>query len=304
MNIIECRNLVKHFGKVVALNGLSLSIPKNTFYGLIGPNGAGKTTTLRIILGLIKPDRGKVKLYGEDPWDNPKVRAEIGVIHEKLIFPSNISCIKFLRYVARIYGISNVDERINEVLKLVELFDARDRLIKGLSAGMLQRLGLAQALIHYPKLIIADEPTSNLDPLSRIKILNLMRKLKDDENVDFIISSHILPELARVCDRVAFIYNGRIAAEGSLEELYKKYRLAMFRISSSDSRKLLAELIKLPYIEEVSLTGIEIMVKVKDGFEQQLYSDVASIARNINVELYGIDFKVASLEELFRRIAI
>jgi len=304
MNIIECRNLVKHFGKVVALNGLSLSIPKNTFYGLIGPNGAGKTTTLRIILGLIKPDRGKVKLYGEDPWDNPKIRAEIGVIHEKLIFPPNISCIKFLRYVARIYGISNVDERINEVLKLVELFDARDRLIKGLSAGMLQRLGLAQALIHYPKLIIADEPTSNLDPLSRIKILNLMRKLKDDENVDFIISSHILPELARVCDRVAFIYNGRIAAEGSLEELYKKYRLAMFRISSSDSRKLLAELIKLPYIEEVSLTGIEIMVKVKDGFEQQLYSDVASIARNINVELYGIDFKVASLEELFRRIAI
>jgi len=304
MSIAECKNVTKRFGKITALRGLSLTIPKNSFFGIIGPNGAGKTTTLRIILGLLRPDEGEVMLYGEDPWDNPRVKAMVGVLHENPVYPLYISCERYLLHVARIYGVEKPEIRVTEVLKLVELYEARSRLIKALSAGMLQRLGLAQALIHMPKLVIADEPTSNLDPLARARLLNLMRQLREDEGVDFIVSSHILPELARVCEKVAFVSEGEIKAAGSLEELYKQFGLTMFRVSSDAPRKLLAELVELPYIEGITMTGFEVLVKVKEGFEQQFYSDVAEVAKKVGVKLFGVDFKVASLEELYRRVIV
>ncbi len=303
MNVVECKGLVKRFGNVVALKGLTLTIPKNSFFGLIGPNGAGKTTALRIILGLLKPDEGEVKLFGENPWDNPKVKVLVGVLHEELAYPLYVSCERYLLHVARIYGVENPKRRVMEVLKLVGLLEVKSRLIRGLSAGMLQRLGLAQALVHKPKLVIADEPTSNLDPLARLNFLSLMRKMRDEEDVDFIVSSHILPELARVCDRVAFIHEGEIKAEGSLDELFKQFGLAMFRVSSNDPRKLVAELVKLPYVEQISMTRIEVLVKVKEGYEQHFYSDVAEAARKAGVKLFGVDLKAASLEELYKRVA-
>lgn len=199
---------MKRFGRVWALRGLDLSVPRGRVFGFIGPNGAGKTTTIRICLGLLRPDAGEVRLFGEYPWNNPDVRALVGVLHEQMAFPEHLRVRRFLEHAARIYGVEKPREAAASVLKVVELDEAADRKISALSAGMRQRLGIAQALIHGPELVIADEPTANLDPLGRVEILNLIARLHKDEGVSFFISSHILPELARICDHIALIHEG------------------------------------------------------------------------------------------------
>lgn len=142
MNLISVDNLVKSYGKVVAVDGLSLEMKEGSVMGLIGLNGAGKTTTTKIILGLLKPDKGTVKVFGEKPWDNHEIRSKIGVIYEKAYFPSRHKVIDYLRRVCRIYG--KPESRAREVLELTKLEDALDRQIKGLSAGMLQKFAIAR----------------------------------------------------------------------------------------------------------------------------------------------------------------
>ena len=303
MNVIECRGLVKCFGEVVALNGLDLEVPRRSIFGLIGPNGAGKTTTIRICLGLLKPDSGEALLFGEDPWNNPGVRTRVGVLHEHMAFPTSLRVLKFLEHVARIYGVGDARRRALEVLSLVGLKDAARRRIGGLSAGMKQRLGIAQALIHEPDLVIADEPTANLDPLGRTELLELIARLHKDEKMDFVISSHILPELSRICDFIALIHAGRVHISGRLEELMKEFGRA-FRISSSDPRRLLSKVRELPYVREAYVIGQDLVVEVEEGSEGSLYADVNEVARKAGVELYGVESKVATLEDLFRRVVL
>ncbi|MBC7131394.1 ABC transporter ATP-binding protein, partial [Candidatus Bathyarchaeota archaeon] len=197
--LITAEDLYKSYGRVEALKGLSLTLKEGSIMGLIGPNGAGKTTTIKIILGLLKPDKGKVSVLGENPWDNPKIREEIGIIYEKAYFPPHHKVLDYLRRTCRIFGVK--EQRALEVLELVGL-DAYDREIRGLSAGMLQKFAISHALIHHPRLIIADEPASNLDPEARTNLLDLILKLHKEEKTTFLISSHILPELSRVCDSV------------------------------------------------------------------------------------------------------
>jgi len=300
-NVVECRGLVKRFGAVWALRGLDLHVPRGRVFGFIGPNGAGKTTTIRICLGLLRPDAGEVRLFGEDPWNNPDVRALVGVLHEQMAFPEHLRVRKFLEHVARIYGVREARKAALSALEIVELEEAADRKISALSAGMRQRLGIAQALIHEPELVIADEPTANLDPLGRMEILNLMARLHKDEGVSFFISSHILPELARICDYIALIHEGRVRISGELDELMDKFGRA-FRISVSRPEELLRRVEELPYVRAAYVMGSELMVEVEEGSEAQFYADATGLARELGLELYGIDSRVATLEDLFKRI--
>ncbi|MEM3673548.1 MAG: ABC transporter ATP-binding protein [Candidatus Bathyarchaeia archaeon] len=220
MSLISVENLVKSYGRVVAVDGLSLEVKEGSIMGLIGPNGAGKTTTIKVILGLLKPDSGTVRVFGEEPWDNDEIRSRIGVIYEKAYFPSHHKVIDYLKRVCRIFG--KPESRAREVLALAKLEDAYDRPVKGLSAGMLQKFAIAHALINEPAIVVADEPTANLDPEARSSILDLILKFHQDEKVTFLISSHILPELSRVCESVAIINRGKVWASGSLAELSDK----------------------------------------------------------------------------------
>ena len=192
------------------------------------------------------------------------------------------------------------ESRALEVLKLVELQDARDRSIKALSAGMLQKFAIAHALVHSPQLVVADEMTANLDPQARSALLDLILQLHKDEKVTFLLSSHILPELSRVCDSVAIINQGKVWAFGKLTDLYEKYAAGMIRVSTDKPEELAGEIRKLPYIEKLEIDPRGISVQVQRGKEEKLYEDAPKRARKVKAKILGIEAGSASLEELYR----
>ena len=298
--LVNATGLSKRYGKVVAVNGLDLQVEEGSIMGLIGPNGAGKTTTIKIILGLLTPDSGEVKVFGQRPWDNPNIRTKIGVVHEKAYFPGHQKALDYLQRVCRIFGVS--EERAMEVLKLVNLEEAYDRPIRALSAGMLQKFAIAHALVHKPQFVVADEMTANLDPQARSSLLDLVAELHKNENTTFLLSSHILPELSRVCDSVAIISLGKVLASGNLVELYDKFTARVLRIST-DKPELLAQSVKkLLYVQAVDADSRGITVKVAEGAEEKLYADVPSVAKEIEAKILGIESGSASLEELYRLV--
>jgi ABC-2 type transport system ATP-binding protein len=298
MSLFVAEGLSKSYGKVVAVDNLNLSLEEGSVTGLIGPNGAGKTTTIKMILGLLKPDKGWVKVFGQDPWDNTAIRSMIGVVYEKAFFPAHQKTLEYLQRVCRIFGVS--ESRAMEVLELVGLQEASDREIRALSAGMLQKFAIAHALVHNPKLIVADEMTANLDPQARSELLELVLQLHKEENVAFLLSSHILPELSMVCDSVAIINRGKVWAFGKLTELYEKYAIGIIRISTDSAYELEAEIKKLKYVEDVDSDIRGVSVRVADGKEDELYEDVPKLAKKIKAKILGIETGSASLQELYR----
>jgi ABC-2 type transport system ATP-binding protein len=282
----------------VAVDGLNLTLDEGSVTGLIGPNGAGKTTTIKMILGLLRPDKGEVEVFDQDPWDNSEIRAMIGVVHEKPFFPSHQETLDYLERTCRMFGIP--ESRAVEVLRLVYMEDASDRLIKALSAGMLQKFAIAHALVHRPRLVIADEMTSNLDPQARSSLLDLILQLHRDEKVTFLLSSHILPELSRVCDSVAIINKGRVWASGRLTELYEKYAAGMLRVSTDKPEELAARISKLPYVKKVESDIRGVSVRIEQEDEERLYRDAPRLAKKVNARILGIEAGSSSIEELYR----
>ena len=298
MSLIVAEGISKSYGKVVAVDGVNLSLDEGSVTALIGPNGAGKTTTIKMILGLLKPDKGVVKVFGQDPWDNTAIRSMIGVVYEKAFFPSHQKTLEYLQRVCRIFGVP--ESRAMEVLELVNLQDADDREIRALSAGMLQKFAIAHALVHKPKLIVADEMTANLDPQARSELLNLVLQLHRNENVTFLLSSHILPELSRVCDSVAIINRGKVWAFGKLSELYDKYAIGIIRVSTDSPEEVATEIRKLKYVKDLKTDIRGISVRVAEGKEDELYEDVPKLAKKVKAKILGIETGSASLEELYR----
>lgn len=300
MALIVAEDLAKSYGRVVAVDGLYLKVDEGSVTGLIGPNGAGKTTTIKMILGLLKPDRGYVKVFGEDAWDNSDIRLQIGVVYEKAFFPPHQKVLDYLKRVCRIFGVD--ESRALEVLKLVNLQEAHDRSIKALSAGMLQKFAIAHALVHRPQLIIADEMTANLDPQARSTLLDLILRLHRDEKVTFLLSSHILPELSRVCDSVAIVNQGKVWASGKLSELYEKYAARTIRISTDKPEELAIEIKRLSYIEKIEMVTRGISVRTSVGKEERLYEDAPKLARKVKAKILGMETGSASLEELYKLV--
>jgi len=298
MPLILAENLAKSYGKVVAVDSVNLSLDEGSVTALIGSNGAGKTTTIKMILGLLKPDKGSVKVFGQNPWDNTAIRSMIGVVYEKAFFPSHQKNLEYLQRVCRIFGVP--ESRAMEVLEQVGLQDARDREIRALSAGMLQKFAISHAILHKPKLIVADEMTANLDPKARSELLNLVLQLNKDEKVTFLLSSHILPELSRVCDSVAIINRGKVWAFGKLSELYDKYAIGIIRVSTDSPEAVAVEIRKLQYVNDLRIDIRGISVRVIDGKEDELYEDVPKLAKKVKAKILGIETGSASLEELYR----
>jgi ABC-2 type transport system ATP-binding protein len=298
MSLIVAKGISKSYGNVVAVDNLTLSLYESSVTALIGPNGAGKTTTIKMILGLLKPDKGLVTVFGQNPWDNTTIRQMIGVVYEKAYFPAHQKILEYLQRVSRIYGVP--ESRALEVLGLVNLQDACDREVRALSAGMLQKFAIAHALVHKPKLIVADEMTANLDPQARSELLELVLKLHRDEKVAFLLSSHILPELSRVCDSVAIINKGKVWAFGKLSELYDKYAIGIIRVSTDSPELLADEIRKLNYVEDLRTDIRGVSVRVAEGKEDQLYEDVPKLAKKVKAKVLGIETGSSSLEELYR----
>lgn len=205
----------------VALNGLDLEVLSGEVFGFLGPNGAGKTTTMNVLLGFVQPTSGAASLFGIDVRQ-PIARRRIGYLPEMTYYYKFLTAEELLRFYANIFGLPGVEteRRIDETLKLVELDSARKRLIKTYSKGMQQRVGLAQALINNPDLLILDEPTSGLDPLGRMKVRDIIQRLKNEGKTVFF-SSHEMGEVETVCDRVAIVASGELKALGTVEQVMK-----------------------------------------------------------------------------------
>jgi ABC-2 type transport system ATP-binding protein len=297
MPLVVAEDLCKSYGKIAAVQALSLEISEGSIVGLVGPNGAGKTTTIKMILGLLKPDKGHVRVFRQNPWDNPDIHSQVGVVYEKPYFPTSEKVLDYLERVCRVFGVNEL--RAMETLKLVNLEEAYDRTIKALSAGMLQKFAIAHAILHEPRFVIADEVTSNLDPKARSSLLDLILQLHRDQKVTFLLSSHILPELSRVCDSAVILNKGKVCASGNLTELYEKFTARTVRVST-DKPESLAEAVKrLPYVEKVETESQGICIKIAKGGSDTVYEDISRLAREVKAKIHGMETAGSSLEELY-----
>jgi ABC-2 type transport system ATP-binding protein len=218
--MIEVRNLTKRYGDVVAIRDISFTAASGQILGFLGPNGAGKTTTMRVITGFIPATSGTVKVAGYDIFDDSfEVRKRIGYLPESPPLYSDMTVTAYLRFVGRIRGIAKADlgDSVDRVLRTCGLAEVAGRVIGHLSKGFRQRVGLAQALVHNPGVLVLDEPTIGLDPRQIIEIRRLIRELSSERTV--ILSTHILPEVTQLCDKVVIINEGRITVEDTLANL-------------------------------------------------------------------------------------
>ena len=216
--VIETRNLTKTYGAVRALDGLSLTIPQGGVYGVLGPNGAGKSTLFRILLGLIRPSEGEATVMGGAIGTVSATR-RMGSMIETPRFPPFMTARQVLVWLSTAHGLKADDARTSGWLDRVGLTEAADRKVRGFSVGMLQRLGVAAALMTEPELVILDEPTSGMDPPGIQEMRALIRSLAERDGITVILASHQLLEVQRVCDRVAILNRGRLVREGSVSDL-------------------------------------------------------------------------------------
>jgi len=216
---LQTQKITKRFGDLVAVKDLSITVNQGDIYGFIGPNGAGKTTSIRMMLGLIEPTSGSAAVFGHDIRRHFK-RAirNVGALVEGPAFYPYISGRKNLRLFGRLSG-GMSEDRINEVLDLVGLSRRGDHRVKGYSQGMRQRLGIALAMLHSPRVLLLDEPTNGLDPQGMREVRNLIRRIREQEGTTIFLSSHLLGEMEQVCDRIGVIYRGEIIREGRMDEL-------------------------------------------------------------------------------------
>ncbi len=230
--MLEISNLYKRFGDKEVLTGLNLKVPDHSIFGLIGQNGAGKTTTMKSILGLIKPDSGEITVCGEKVvFGQTPTNRFIGYLPDVPEFYGYMTASEYLHFCGEITGMakSEIRERSAELLDLVGLSGEKHR-IQGFSRGMKQRLGIAQALLNRPKLLICDEPTSALDPIGRKEILDILSRVKEQTTVLF--STHILSDVERICTDIALLSDGVVKIQGSLADIKSKYRTDEYLIET------------------------------------------------------------------------
>jgi ABC-2 type transport system ATP-binding protein len=259
--MIEITNLSKEFDNLLAVDNLTLTIPAGEIYGLIGPNGAGKTTTIRIACGLLEPTHGDVRIAGIDVLRHPELAHQnIGYLSDFFSVYDDLKVWEYLDYFAHAYKMpeSEIPTRIAEVISEASLESKRNSLIHGLSRGMKQRLGIARAMIHRPKVLLLDEPASGLDPKARIELRNLLRSVRD-AGATILISSHILTELDGFCTSLGIMEKGRLVRTGKLEDFISSdTRSRVIRVQWLGDGSALRDLL-------ATATALEVKLNSTDG---------------------------------------
>ncbi|MDR4890186.1 ABC transporter ATP-binding protein [Fredinandcohnia sp. QZ13] len=296
--LVSIENIVKRFGKEPAVNNLSFEIKKGSCTALLGPNGAGKTTTLRMLAGLLHPTSGKVAFDGMENGDNRKY---IGYLPQHPVFYNWMSASEFLVYVGQLAHLSKKEshQKAEELLELVGLADAKKKKIGGFSGGMKQRLGIAQAMIHEPKLVMLDEPVSALDPVGRREVIEMMRELKKKTTILF--STHVLHDAEEVCDDIVIIRKGELALSDSLAGLRKKHQHDVIVIEAeTDISDWANGLTAIESVHEVSVerTTATIVVTQLDTARNAILQDI--LIKNIPVSTFKIG--QSSLEDVFMKV--
>lgn len=299
MQIIETSNLNKIYSskigkhKVAALQDFTITINSGEIFGLLGPNGAGKTTLIKILLGIVFPTSGSAKLFGED-ISNYELRKKIGYLPENHKFPNFLSAENTLKYFAKLSNNSMEisESKIDELLALVKLSEWKKVKIKKFSKGMMQRLGLAQALIHNPELIFLDEPTDGVDPIGRKEIRDILIDLKQKGKTIFI-NSHLLSEVELVSNRVAILNKGKLIKEGSVSELTKIQHTYIIETSEPVDWDLINAAVNVTVAEQNG-NKIALSTDSKDELNKLLDK-----IRSTGIQIESMNQKKLSLEEMF-----
>ncbi|MBN2405107.1 MAG: ABC transporter ATP-binding protein [Coriobacteriia bacterium] len=296
---IEIVGLTKVYGKTRALDGVDLEVPQGSVFGFLGPNGAGKTTTLRILTGLATPDQGTARILGRDVTDvDNDVRSDIGFLPDVPGFYPWMTAEEFLRFSGGLFGIAGeaLDARVKALLELAGLTGVKQK-VGGYSRGMKQRLGVAQALINSPKILMLDEPTSALDPIGRKEVLDMITALAGRTTVFF--STHILSDVERVCDTVAILHKGTVVTQAPINELKERYGSQKLVLEVTAQSNELASLFSAASwcagVEHTNGRGLTLTVSDIEAARVAVPAEVA--ARGLG--LIRLEAGEVSLEEVF-----
>jgi ABC-2 type transport system ATP-binding protein len=283
--------------RVTAVDGLDLEVRRGEVFGFLGPNGAGKTTTLKMLMGLIYPTGGQARLFGRDLGD-PQIKARLGFLPESPYFYDYLTSREFLEFYGHLFGLwgAVLSNRVDELLQLVGMTHAKDLQLRKFSKGMLQRVGIAQALINDPELVVLDEPMSGLDPIGRKEVRDLILRLKESGKT-VLFSSHILHDAEVLCDRVAMILKGRLVACGRVADLLDQgashqVELVVDRLTPEGLDHL------RPLTDKVVMQGDLMLVVLKS---QQQVGGALEIIRTAKARLVSLNPQKGSLEDLFIR---
>ena len=258
-NVIQTHDLSKSFGTVQALKGLNLCVPKNSITGFLGPNGAGKSTAIKLLLGLSRPTRGSGTIFGLDiRKDSSEIRRRVGYLSQQPRFYDAMSAREVLRFTLRFFfrgPHQAIEDRVQEMLEMVGLEHQAERPIRGFSGGERQRLGIAQAQVNYPDLLILDEPAAALDPMGRHDVLKIMERLRKYTTIFY--STHILDDVQRVSDRVVILNRGEMIAQGPIEELLAGNGACVYRLSLEGSLDAVRQTVQnLPWVVSEQLNRV------------------------------------------------
>ena len=302
---ISTENLVKRYDKYNEIGPISITLERKGIFGFLGPNGAGKTTTIRIILGLVRPNEGSVRIFGEDPFKNPvKALYKIGYAPELPSFQTFFSGEDVMNFTAKLYGINQSDKRrrVKELIEMVGLSDHVRKKVGKYSKGMVQRLSVAQALINDPELLILDEPTLGMDPAATIHFRDLFKTLSS-EGKTILISSHQLDEVQRVATHIGMINRGRMVFQGTtasiLEAFSKDFSIKIELEKINDD--ILDKIKKLSYVKEVKIStnGIQVILNEKKDLRADLADDIIkSGGRLKTLSLHNATIEDAFIETL------
>jgi len=298
MELLKASDLVKRFGNTNAVNRINFYIEEGRCVSLLGPNGAGKTTTLKMLSGLLAPTSGSIDFKGEKARD---LRPFIGYLPQYPAFYNWMSGKEFLVFAGQLAKLNRkeAEKRSEELLERVGLTNAKKRKIGGYSGGMKQRLGLAQALIHRPKLLILDEPVSALDPLGRREVLDMMREIKEETTILF--STHVLHDAEEISDDILIMHNGEIVISGSLGNVMEKYRQPILQIEfESQAADWLKSIASYSFISEVNTQGNKASIVLTDmvNGKQTLLKDI--VDKKLPVRKFEIS--QTTLEDLFMKV--
>ncbi len=315
--MIHVDGLTKHYGEVAAVNGISFDVHAGEILGFLGPNGAGKTTTLRILTSYLSPSSGRAEVGGYDVFDHPlEVRSRIGYLPEGTPLYRDMTVLEYLNYIADLRQIPIGTTRTSRLRRVVEQVGLQDRLgfqIGELSKGLRQRVGLAQAILHEPEVLILDEPTSGLDPNQIVEIRQVIRQIGESKTV--IFSTHIMQEVTAVCSRVVIISEGRIAADGAPDELQRKAQgqmeLSVELSGAAGEIELREALGKVPGISTVrpapkdgdlgrDAGAHRFLLLAKSGEDPR--ADIFKMASQRGFVLTELARERASLEDVFRKL--
>lgn len=304
MSAIKIKNLTKSFGSFKAVNDISFNVSENKVFGFLGPNGAGKTTTIRMLVGLSRPTDGEIEIVGEKMvFGKPEANKLIGYLPEQPSFYNWMSGVEYLNFIADIFKIEPKEKknRIKELLELVGLSGANNKRIGAYSNGMKQRLGIAQALINKPKVLIMDEPVSALDPIGRKEILSIIERIKETTTV--FMSTHILSDVDRICDEIAIIKNGKILITSSLAELKEKYATAILEVELGEevTSKIVEAAKKQKWVKRIESNGNKLKVWLTETSAMDNNAPLEFLlSQKVSIMKYGL--VLPEVEDLFMEI--